>query len=86
MASPLYLAHNGAIDCGSFWANHVDFLADARDNGKVLREVRCQNPRNPVGVQVFKLTQLCKGRPTYTNESLEFVLMIHQIMVATAAY
>ena len=61
MASPPYLAHNSAIDCGSFWANHMNFLADTRDNGKVLREVRCQNPRNPVGVQVFQLTQLYKG-------------------------
>lgn len=77
MASPPYLAHNSAIDCGSFWANHMNFLADTRDNGKVLREVRCQNPRNPVGVQVFQLTQLCKRGPTYTNESLKSVLMIH---------
>ena len=85
MASPPYLAHNSAIDCGSFWANHMNFLADTRDNGKVLREVRCQNPRNPVGVQVFQLTQLCKRGPTYTNESLESVLMIHLILAATAA-
>lgn len=42
-----------------WWTN---LLSDASHDGKVLREVSCQNPSDAVGIQVFQLLQLCKEK------------------------
>ena len=57
-----HLWDHSAVDGGSLWSYDVNFLTDTRDDGKVLREVRCQNPRYPVSVQIFKLAQLCEHK------------------------
>ena len=57
-----HLWNHSAVDGGSLWSYDMNFLTDTRDDGKVLREVRCQNPRYPVSVQIFKLAQLCEHK------------------------
>ena len=53
----LDLGHHGAVDHAPFRPDGMNLLADARDDGEVLREVRRQNPRDPIRVQVLELTQ-----------------------------
>ena len=49
----LYLRNNCRVDHASLGADGVYLLSDPRDDGEVLREVRRQDSRDPVRVQVL---------------------------------
>lgn len=52
----LDLGHHGAVDHAALGADGVDLLPDPGDDGEILREVRGQDPRDPIGVQILKLS------------------------------
>ena len=49
----LHLRNNRRVDNASLGADGVYLLSDPRDDGKVLWEVRRQDSRDPVRVQVL---------------------------------
>ena len=49
----LHLRNNRRVDDASLGADGVYLLSDPRDDGEVLWEVRCQDSRDPVRVQVL---------------------------------
>ena len=49
----LHLRNNRRVDNASLGANGVNLLSDPRDDCEVLREVRRQDSRDPVRVQVL---------------------------------
>ena len=54
----LDLGHHRGVDHASLWANGVHLLSDPGDDGEVLREVRGQYSRDPVGVEILQLSYL----------------------------
>ena len=54
----LHLRHHAGVDHAALRPDGVHFLPDPRDDGEVLREVRGQDPRDAVGVQILKLSHV----------------------------
>mgnify|MGYP001246995398 CR=1 FL=1 len=49
-------------DLLTFGSNRVNFLSDPRHNSEILGKIGSQNPCNPVGSQIHKLTKFGKER------------------------
>lgn len=54
----LDLGHHGGVHHPALRSDGVDLLSDPGDDGEVLREVRGQNSRDPVGVEILQLSYL----------------------------
>ena len=50
-----YLRNNRTVNKSALRTNIMQFLADAANHGKVLREIGCDNAGDAVGVQVLEL-------------------------------
>ena len=55
----LDLGHHGGVDDAALGADGVNLLSDAGDDGEILREVRGEDPGDPVGVEILQLGDLC---------------------------
>ena len=55
----LDLGHHGGVDDATLGADGVNLLSDPGDDGEILREVRGEDPGDPVGVEILQLGDLC---------------------------
>ena len=51
----LDLGHHGGVDDAALGADGVNLLSDPGDDGEILREVRGEDPGDPVGVEILQL-------------------------------
>ena len=51
----LDLGHHGGVDDAALGADGVNLLSDPGDDGEILREVRSEDPGDPVGVEILQL-------------------------------
>ena len=55
----LDLGHHGGVDDAALGADGVNLLSDPGDDGEILREVRGEDPGDPVGVEILQLGDFC---------------------------